>query len=112
MEVGTSRGKRWRPGIAVSDHPATGWVQLDLDLMLQTKWEGLYRDDALYHVATPALYQIAGKWYLFAQACPLPANGNYIDGHWDVWCIACEKTTFTLPGRDPIFIPGSPSAPR
>lgn len=112
IEVGTQHGKRWRPGIAVSARPDTGWVQLDLDLMLQTKWDGLYRDDALYHVATPALYAIAGKWYLYAQACPRPGNDNYIDGHWDIWCIRCDQVVPTLPGRDPIFIPGIPAPNR
>lgn len=106
MEVGTERGKRWRPGLAVSAQPGTGWVQLDLDTMLQTKWEGLYRDDRLFHVATPALYQIAGKWMLYAQACALPENKNYIDGQWDIWAIACDQEIDTLPGFDRLFIPG------
>jgi hypothetical protein len=26
-------------------------------------------------------YQIGGKWHLYAQACPLPADRNYLDGH-------------------------------
>jgi hypothetical protein len=108
IEVGTSAGKRWRPVIAVSQHPATGWAQIDVDALLQTKWEGLYRDDTIYHVATPALYQIEGKWYLYAQACPLPGNGNYIDGHWDLWCVACDRLIPTLPGCESICIPGQP----
>ena len=37
------------------------------------------------------MYQIEGKWYLYAQACPLAGNGNYIDGHWDLWCFACDR---------------------
>jgi len=110
IEVGTSKGKRWRPAIAVSRHPATGWEQLDLDTVLQTKWEGLYRDDALYHVATPAMYSINGKWYLYVQACPQPGNGNYIDGQWDIWCIACDREIPTRPGLAPLFIPGRPVA--
>ena len=80
-----------------------------MDALLQTKWDGLYRDDTIYHVATPALYQIEGKWYLYTQACPLPANGNYIDGHWDLWCFACDRLIPTLPGYDSIYIPGQPS---
>jgi hypothetical protein len=84
IEVGTSAGKRWRPVIAVSQHADTGWMQIDVDAVLQTKWAGRYRDDTIYHVATPAMYQIEGKWYLYVQACPLPGNGNYIDGHWDL----------------------------
>ena len=108
IEVGISAGKRWGPVIAVSRHPATGWAQIDVDMVLQTKWEGLYRDDTIYHVATPAFYRIEGKWYLYAQACPLPANGNYIDGHWDLWCVACDRVIPTLPGCESIYIPGPP----
>jgi hypothetical protein len=108
IEVGISAGKRWRPVIAVSKHPDTGWEQLDVDSMLQTKWEGLYRDDTIYHVATPAFYRIAGKWYLYAQACPLPGNGNYIDGQWDMWCFACDRLVPTLPGYESVYIPGQP----
>lgn len=106
MEVGVSAGQRWRPVIAVSRHPDSGWVQMDVDALLQTKWNGLYRDDTIYHVATPALYAIGGKWYLYAQACPRPGNNNYIDGHWDLWCFACERRLPTLPGGADIFIPG------
>jgi hypothetical protein len=105
IEVGVSRGKRWRPVIAVSRHPDAGWEQLDADTVLQTKWAGLYRDDTIYHVATPAFYRINGKWYLYAQACPLPGNGNYIDGQWDLWCVACDRLIPTLPGCEGIYIP-------
>lgn len=110
IEVGISAGKRWRPVIAVSKHPATGWKQTDVDAVLQTKWEGLYRDDTIYHVATPAFYEIGGKWYLYTQACPLPANSNYIDGAWDMWGFACERLSPTLPGYESIYIPGQPTA--
>ncbi len=110
IEVGTSAGNRWRPVIAVSRHPATGWTQVDVDTLLQTKWQGLYRDDIIYHVATPARYQIAGKWYLYAQACPRPGNGNYIDGDWDLWCFSCDRLIPTLPGCESIYIPGQPTA--
>jgi len=110
IEVGLSKGKRWRPVIAVSKFPDKGWQQLDVDTVLQTKWEGLYRDDTMYHVATPATYRIGGKWYLYVQACPLPANRNYIDGHWDIWCIASDLKIPTLPGMDDVFIPGTAAA--
>jgi hypothetical protein len=110
IEVGTEKGKRWRPVIAVSQYPDHGWAQLDVDALLQTKWEGCYRDDAIYHVATPAFYEIEGNWYLYAQACPRPANGNYIDGHWDMWCFSCDREIPTLPGLGRLFIPGKPGA--
>jgi hypothetical protein len=108
IEVGISAGKRWRPVIAVSRHPDTGWEQVDVDTVLQTKWEGLYRDDTIYHVATPAFYRIGAKWYLYTQACPLPGNGNYIDGQWDMWCFECDRLVPTLPGCESIYIPGRP----
>lgn len=110
IEVGIARGKRWRPVIAVSKNPTAGWVQTDVDAMTQTKWPGIYRDDTIYHVATPALYQIEGKWYLYTQACPLPRNGNYIDGEWDMWCFACDRLIPTLPGFQSVYIPGLPAA--
>ena len=109
IEVGTEKGKRWRPVIAVSQDPAVGWTQTDVDAVLQTRWTGLYRDDTMYHVATPAFYEIGGRWYLYVQACPLPANGNYIDGHWDLWCIACDRLMPTRPGSESLPIPGLPA---
>ena len=110
IEVGIAQGKRWRPVIAVSKHPDCGWQQAGVDAVLQTKWAGLYRDDTIYHVATPAFYQIGGKWYLYTQACPLPGNGNYIDGHWDLWGFACDRLIPTLPGYENIYIPGQPAS--
>lgn len=98
IEVGVDHGARWRPVLAVSTDPAWGWTQLDLDTVLQTQWKGLYDDRTLYHVATPALYQIEGKWYLFAQACGRPANDNYIDGAWEMWAVACDRIIPTRAG--------------
>ena len=107
IEVGVNHGERLAPVLAVSTHPARGWVQLDVDTLLQTKWTGLYNDRTLYHVATPALYKIAGRWYLFAQACGRPASNNYIDGAWEMWCIECNHTLRGLPGDARLEIPGS-----
>jgi hypothetical protein len=109
IEVGVNHGARWRPGLAVSRDPVQGWTQLDLDTMLQTKWTGLYDDRTLYHVATPALYLIDRKWYLFAQACGRPANDNYIDGAWEMWCIACDRVIPTRSGCAQLYTPGEPA---
>ncbi len=109
IEVGVNHGARWRPGLAVSTDPVQGWTQLDLDTMLQTKWRRLYDDRTLYHVATPALYRIDKKWYLFGQACGRPANDNYIDGAWEMWCIACDHEIPTRPGCAHLCIPGEPA---
>lgn len=109
IEVGVDHGARWRPGLAVSTNPVRGWSQLDLDTVLQTKWEGLYDDRALYHVATPALYQIEGKWYLFVQACGRPGNDNYIDGAWEMWAVTCDRVIPTRPGCADLYVPGPPT---
>jgi hypothetical protein len=109
IEVGVNRGARWRPGLAVSTDPVQGWTQLDLDTMLQTAWHRLYDDRTLYHVATPALYLIEGKWYLFASACGRPANDNYGDGAWEMWCIACDRVIPTRLGCAELTIPGLPA---
>jgi hypothetical protein len=106
IEVGPQAGQRWRPVLAVSKHPTKGWTQLSPDTILQTEWT-LYRDDAFYHVATPALYQIRGQWYLYIQACAQPGTGNYIDGRWDMWGIPCTQLLPTLPGHTSIFVPPS-----
>lgn len=108
VEVGVDHGARWRPGLAVSTDPVKGWTELDLNTVLQTNWQGLYDDRTLYHVATPAMYEIDGKWYLFVQACGRPASGNYIDGAWEMWCIACDRSISTRPDCAPLFIPGVP----
>lgn len=110
IEVGVDRGARWRPGFAVSRNPVHGWTQLDLDTALQTQWHGLYDDKTLYHVATPALYLIDGRWYLFAQACGRPGNDNYIDGAWEMWAVACDRVIPTRPGCAELHIPGVPRA--
>ena len=107
VEVGPNRGERWRTVLAVSRQPDKGWEQLDVDTVLQTSWPGIYSDDTIFHVATPAFYQIDGRWYLYTQACPLPADRNYISGKWDLWAFACDHRIPTRPGLADLFIPGA-----
>ena len=73
--------------------------------MLQTKWVGLYDDRTIYHVATPALYQIMGRWYLFAQACGRPLDDDYIHGDWELWCFRCDHKVSTVPGCEEYGFP-------
>lgn len=106
IEVGKNRGERWRPVFAVSDRPDRGWRQLDIDFALQSTWPGVYRDDAHYHVATPAIYGLGGRWYLFVQACPRPSSNNYIDGRWDLWGFDCPRA-LPIPGTsETLHLPG------
>jgi hypothetical protein len=109
IEVGIEHGARWRPVLAVSTDPVKGWAQLDPDTMLQTKWEGLYSDDTLFHVATPAFYRIEDKWYLFCQACAKPGNGIYTDGAWEMWAVECNLKIPTRPGHADVYVPGTPT---
>ncbi len=108
MEVGPNCGERWRTVLAVSRHPDRGWEQLDVDTVLQTRWPGIYSDDTMFHVATPAFVPVNGRWFLYVQACPLPATNNYIDGRWDLWAFACDRRITTRPGLADLFIPGLP----
>lgn len=55
---------------------------------------------------------IDGRWYLYAQACPLAANRNDIDGAWDLWVIECARRLPTLPGYADLWVPGPPAPAR
>jgi hypothetical protein len=109
IEVGIEHGARWRAVLAVSTDPVKGWSQLDPDTLLQTKWGKAYSDDALYHVATPAFYEINGKWYLFAQACGGAPDKHYIDGAWEMWAFTCGGVIPTRPGCVDLHVPGEPT---
>lgn len=37
-----------------------------------------------------------------------PASGNYIDGVWEMWVIACDRVISTRPGCAELHIPGMP----
>jgi hypothetical protein len=104
MEVGPEKGRQWRTVLAVSQDPVNGWEQLDAGTLLQTKWPGIYDEKTIYHVATPAFYEIGGRAYLFTQACARPANDNYIDGNWELWGFACEQPLI-LPGGEVLMVP-------
>jgi hypothetical protein len=104
IEVGVERGVRWRTVLATSLAPDKGWHSLPVDTLLQTKWSGIYQDETLYHLATPAFYHFNGSWHLFAQACAKPASGNYIDGAWQLWAIPCRQP-LPLPGGATLFVP-------
>ena len=54
-----------------------------------------------------ALDQIDGRWYLFAQACGRPANDNYGDGAWEMWCFDCNRKIPTRPGCMDLYISGN-----
>jgi len=110
IELGVEHGARWRPALAVSTDPVKGWAQLDPDTVLQTKWGKIYDDRTMYHVATPALYQIEGEWYLFTQACGGAPDQHYIDGAWEMWAFTCDRVIPTRPGCADLHIPGLPAA--
>jgi hypothetical protein len=112
MEVGLSRGERWRAVLATSVSPDKGWRSLPADTLLQTKWAGVYDDSTIYHLATPAFYQIKGKWHLFAQACGRPKSGNYIDGAWEMWAIPCTQKLPILGGQELMVPAGSSAEPQ
>jgi hypothetical protein len=80
---GYNGGQRWGADVAISGKLTSGWKKLPTTLIDQTTWPG-YSDTTEFHVATPAIYQINGKWYLFVQAAH---SGFYIVQHWAMYCI-------------------------
>lgn len=78
---GYNGGTRWGADVAVSSSLTSGWKKAPVNLFDQTTWMG-YADDTMFHVATPAIYQIKGKWYLYFQAAP---SGVYYKQHWALW---------------------------
>jgi len=62
---GYNGGTRWGADVATSSCLTGGWKKMPVGLIDQTRWPGY--SDALFHVATPALYNINRKWYLYFQ---------------------------------------------
>jgi hypothetical protein len=85
-------GTRWGAAVATSSCLTGGWKKLPVGLIDQTRWPGY--SDALYHVATPAIYRIGGKWYLFFQGAHL--GGEYGWQHWTGWCIECDDVVRSI----------------
>jgi hypothetical protein len=79
-------GVRWRANVAVSSRLTEGWKKLPVTSIDQMEWP-TYSDQTYFHVATPALYQIGTKWYLFFQAAP---RGAYSIQHWTLWGMECD----------------------
>lgn len=89
---GYNGGVRWRADVATSSSLTTGWKKASSELIDQTQWPG-YSDETLFHVATPAIYQINRKWYLYFQAAH---SGYYIKQHWALWGIECDDLLKTI----------------
>ncbi len=84
---GYNGGTRWGADVAISSSLTSGWKKAPMDVFDQTKWPE-YSDETMFHVATPAIYQIKGKWYLYFQAAH---SGYYIKQHWALWGMECDK---------------------
>lgn len=84
---GYNGGTRWGADVAVSSRLTSGWQKVPIGFFDQTAWQG-YSDETMFHVATPALYQIRGKWYLYFQAAH---SGYYIKQHWALWAMECAR---------------------
>ena len=58
----------------------------------QTAWPN-YRDDVMYHVATPAIYLLDGAWYLYFQAAH---SGFYCNQPWALFGLRCDRSIAAL----------------
>jgi predicted GH43/DUF377 family glycosyl hydrolase len=90
---GYNGGTRWGAQWATSSSLTGGWKKAPQYLVDQTKWAN-YSDEAIYHVATPALCHIKDKWYLYFQAAR--GGGEYGVQHWNLWGISCDDAVGKL----------------
>jgi hypothetical protein len=97
-------GVRWRANVATSSNLTKGWKKMPATLIEQLTWPN-YSNKTLFHVATPAIYNIDHKWYMYFQAAP---SGPYIDQHWAMWCIECDNVLRKVSARDGRDVKASP----
>jgi hypothetical protein len=83
---GYNGGTRWGADVATSSILTTGWKKAPVNLLDQTKWPN-YSGETMFHVATPAIYNINGKWYMYFQAA---RAGDYGWQRWSGWCMECD----------------------
>jgi predicted GH43/DUF377 family glycosyl hydrolase len=93
---GYNGGTRWGADVATSSSLTKGWKKAPVKLIDQTKWPG-YSDEAMFHVATPAIYNINDKWYMYFQAAHA---GEYTVQHWALWGIECNDVVKKLTNLD------------
>jgi hypothetical protein len=86
-------GQRWVADVATSAELTRGWKKAPVSLIDQTRWPA-YADDTMYHVATPALYRVGGKWHLYFQAAP---KGPYLVQRWTMGCLEADAVVAGLP---------------
>jgi hypothetical protein len=84
---GYNGGTRWGADVATSTGLTAGWQKLPLGLVDQTKWPG-YCDATQFHVATPAIYRIDKKWYMYFVCAR--GEGEYGWQRWAMWCVQCD----------------------
>jgi len=89
---GYNGGTRWGADVATSSSLTTGWKKAPMNLFDQTKWPN-YSDDTMFHVATPAIYNINNKWYMYFQGAHW---GEYGRQRWSGWCIECDDVVKAL----------------
>ena len=89
---GYNGGTRWGAQVATSSRLTKGWKKAPQFLIDQTKWSN-YSDETMFHVATPAIYNINNKWYMFFQAAH---SGEYSSQHWHLWGIECSAIVTKL----------------
>ena len=93
---GYNGGTRWGADVATSSSLTTGWKKAPAKLIDQTKWPN-YSDKTMFHVATPAIYQINNKWYMYFQAA---RAGEYNSQNWALWGIECDDVLKNLTNLD------------
>jgi hypothetical protein len=91
---------RWGAQWATSSSLTSGWRKAPQYLVDQTKWPN-YSDETMFHVATPAIYKIRNKWYMYFCAAHA---GQYMSQYWALWGIECDdivQKLSTLSAKSP-----------
>jgi hypothetical protein len=87
---GYNGGTRWGADVATSLNLTKDWKKSSVNLFDQTKWAN-YSDDTMFHVATPAIYNINNKWHMYFQAASKSGHpGGYTRQNWALWGIECD----------------------
>ena len=89
---GYNGGTRWGAEMATSSSLTKDWNKAHMKMIDQTKWPN-YSDETMFHVATPAFYNINHKWYMYFQAAHA---GEYGGQHWALWGVECDDVVKKL----------------
>jgi hypothetical protein len=101
---GYNGGTRWGACVATSSSLTGGWKKMPVTFIDQTKWPD-YSEETQFHVATPAIYNVNNRWYMYFVAAH---SGFYSTQRWAMWCVECDDVVERIPAKRGRFQRASP----